>query len=131
MAFAIGLLMAMAGTSELKAQFTSTSYMINNNLSCDIVVFMEFTRCPTGGTYYTSASYAIPAFSSLTIPVVINEDAWVVVTVPSSIPNPLPAVAAAGSPCVGAPPATNGTNACGIAGAEININTTPSGLNID
>jgi len=131
MAFAIGLLLAMAGTSELKAQFTTNSYMLTNNLSCDIVVFMEFTRCPTGGTYYTSATYPIPAFSSITILVNPGEDAWVVITVPGSTPSPLPAMSAAGAPCVGVPPATNGTNACGIDGQMVNVNATPTGLMID
>jgi hypothetical protein len=125
------VLLTILGTGKASAQFASSTYNLNNGLSCTITVFMEFTSCPTpGGVYYSSSTYTVLPFSVVTIPVVAGDDAWVIVSVPGATPSPLSPVSAAGASCVGAPTSTSGTNGCGIIANNFNVWTTSTDLHV-
>ncbi len=74
------LTLLLTGTkNKLIAQFTASSFVINNTSNCTVDVFFEF-QSPCGGTFYCcSPAYVknlIPG-ASITVPVNIGEDALI------------------------------------------------------
>jgi hypothetical protein len=128
----LGLLLTVGAANQLKAQFTSPNYTVTNQLSCDVVVFLEFTTCPITGAccFYSSVQYVLPPGTTVNIPVIGGEDAMIIVTIPGATPSQT-FLTAAGSPCVGGYPMTaTPVDICGITGVMANITATPTLLTI-
>ena len=69
----------IGASNEMKGQFLSTAFTINNSSGCTVDVFFEFMNGCPGIWYCCAPAYVVnvPAFTSITISVIPGEDALI------------------------------------------------------